>query len=136
MSKLLNLKLGGLFGYVEQRVLLSDFTDGGAAVGTLVLDEGIPVGAYVLNTLLTDVTGFAGDTSCTLTVGDGTDADRYNTGTPSIFTTANMVDMGVPSGTKPHAAAKNVTLTATSGSDWGAVTAGAFTIRIVYLVGG
>lgn len=119
---------------IQQRVAFGDFTDGTAAVGTLVLTEGIPAGAWVLRTVLQDLTGFTGDTSCVLTVGDGTDVDRYNTGTPSIFTTAVAVDMAAPSGVQIHVLAKSVTLTATSATDWGAVAAGAFTIRIYYLL--
>lgn len=119
-------------GAVVQTVAVADFTDGGAAVGTLVLDYGIPLGATVVRSFLLALTGFTGNTSCTLTVGDGTDPDRYNTGTPSIFTTAaGETDLGAISGTAYHTAAKSVTLTATSGSDWGAVTAGQATVVIV-----
>ena len=119
-------------GAIVQTVAVADFTDGGAAVGTLVLDYGIPLGATVVRSFLLALTGFTGDTSCTLTVGDGTDPDRYNTGTPSIFTTAaGETDLGAISGTAYHTAAKSVTLTATSGSDWGAVTAGQATVVIV-----
>lgn len=119
-------------GAVIQTVTYSQFTDGGAAVGTLVLTDGIPVGATAKRCFVQALTGFTGDTSCTLTVGDGTDADRYMTGTPSIFTTAaGETDLGTPSGTVYHTAAKSVTLTATSGSDWGAVTAGTATVVIV-----
>lgn len=125
--------LGGMH-VIQQRIELADFTDGGSTSGTLVLDEQIPVGAFVLRALLVDVTGFAGDTSATITVGDGTDADRYNTGTPSVFTTAAAIDLGAPSGTQIHTAAKSVTLTVTSNSDFGAVTAGAATVRIYYLL--
>lgn len=136
MGKLKNVKTGSFLDYIEERVEQSQFTDGGAAVGTYVLKQQIPVGASVIQALVTDVVAFAGDTSCTLTIGDGTDADRYNTGTPSIFAATDMVTMGAPSGVREHSAAKSVTLTATSASDWGSVTGGALTVRIVYLVGG
>lgn len=119
-------------GVISETVALADFTDGGAAVGTVVLASAIPVGAFVTRAYLLDVTGFAGDTSAVITVGDGTDPDRYNTGTPSVFTTATAIDLGAPSGTQIHAAAKSVTLTVTSAADWGSVTAGALTIRIFY----
>lgn len=119
-------------GAIVQTVTFAQFTDGGAAVGTLNLTYGIPVGATVKRTFLQALTGFTGDTSCTLIVGDGSDTDRYMTGTPSIFTTAaGETDLGAISGTAYHTAAKTVTLTATSGSDWGAVTAGSLTIVIV-----
>lgn len=119
-------------GVISQRVLRADFTDGGAAAGTLVLGNQIPVGAWVERVLLRNVTGFTGNTSAVIIVGDGTDHDRYNTGTPSVFTTANAIDLGAPSGTQIHTAAASVTLTVTAASDFTAVTAGALTIDIYY----
>lgn len=135
MGKLLNMKLDGPLGYIEAEVRLADFTDGGSTSATYQMKEAVPIGAYVLNTLVTDVIGFTGDTSAVIIVGDGSDTDRYNTGTPSVYTTANQVAMGVPSGTKEHTAAIYPTLTITSGADWGSVTAGRLKIRIVYLKG-
>lgn len=119
---------------LQQRVSFADFTDGGSAVGTLALTEKIPVGAWVQQALLLNVTGFTGNTSAVMTIGDGTDVDRYNTGTPSVFTTANAIDMGVPSGTKIHTAEATVTLTVTGNSDFTAISAGAATVRICYLL--
>lgn len=119
-------------GVICQRVTYDEFTDGGAAVGTLVLDDSIPLGAFVVRTLIENVTGFAGNTSAALTVGDGSTADRYNTSTVNVFSTATVLDAGAVSGTALHTAAKNVTLTITVNSDWGLVTAGALTIKIFY----
>ena len=110
----------------------ADFTDGGSTSGTYEYTTDIPKGAVVTRTLITDVTGFAGDTSAVITIGDGTDEDRYNTGTPDVFTTATDIDAGVVSGTAYHAAAATPTLTVTSGSDFGAVTAGSVTVTIFY----
>lgn len=119
-------------GVIRQTVLFSQFTDGGSTVGTKTLTEQIPAGAFVRQTILQNVTGFTGNTSAVLTVGDGTDVDRYNTGTPSVFTTAVAIDMGVPSGTKIHVTAATVTLTVTSATDFTSVSAGALTISIFY----
>jgi hypothetical protein len=116
-----------------EKVLFSQFTDGASTSGTYALKQTMPVGAFVLQTVLVDLVGFTGDTTATIIVGDGTDTDRYSTGTPSVFTTAAMFDVGVPSGLKAHIAAKTVTITITSGSDWGLVVAGSFTIKIFYL---
>lgn len=121
--------------YEESGISYSDFTDGGAAVGTYTCGFTLPINFYIEKLQIVDVTGFAGDTSCTLTVGDGTDADRLNTGTPSIFATATIVEMGAPSGTRPITTEFKPVLTATSGSDWGAVTAGQLTIKVIgYMV--
>lgn len=116
-----------------ETVTRADFTDGGSTSGTYNLKTQIPAGAWVLRTILQDVTGFTGDTSAALIVGDGTDTDRYNTGTPSVFTTAVAIDMGAPSGTQIHTAAKTVTLTVTSNADFTNVAAGQLTIKIFYL---
>jgi hypothetical protein len=121
-------------GCVQKRITRAMMTDGGAAVGTYTLTETIPAGAFVTQTLLHDVTGFTGDTSATVTVGDGTDVDRYNTGTPSLFTTAVMIAAGVPSGTKEHIVEKAPVVTITSAADFTAVVAGAFTLKIFYIL--
>lgn len=121
-------------GVVQQTVALADFTDGGAAVGTLVLNGSIPKGAFVERVILVNVTGFAGDTSASLQVGDGTDADRYNAAADiDVFSDVGALDGGAPQGTQIHAAAvTTITLTITTAADWGSVTAGGFTIRILY----
>lgn len=110
------------------------FTDGGAAVGTYSLNEVIPVGALYLGTAVTAVTGFAGDTSAAMTIGDGTDVDRYNTSTINVFATAaNGIASGVPSGALYHAAQVTPKITITSATDWGAVSAGSVTFEMYYL---
>ena len=103
----------------QEKILVSQFTDGGSTAGTYVLKTTIPAGAVYARTLSNALTGFAGDTTATVTIGDGTDVDRYNTGTPDWFTTAAAgIDLGVPSGTLFHADAKSVTVTVTTGSDF------------------
>jgi hypothetical protein len=119
---------------ITQTVLFSQFTDGGSTAGTFVLTETIPINAFVIQTTLINLTGFTGDTSAVIVVGDGSDVDRYNTGTPSVFTTVAGLAMGVPSGVKDHlTAGATVTITVTSAADFTAVVAGQFTIRIYYL---
>jgi hypothetical protein len=104
----------------QETISVADFTDGGGATGTLALGITIPAGAVYAQTLVTGVVGFAGDTSATFQLGDGTDADRYSTGTPSVFATAVAgADAGVPSGTKFHSAAKTPTVTVTTATDFG-----------------
>jgi hypothetical protein len=121
-------------GVAVVRANYADFTDGGAAVGTLASGVTIPAGAWVLRTVVTGVTGFTGDTSAALTIGDGTDADRYNNATVDVFTTVVALDGGAPSGTQVHTTAKDITLTITSATDWGAVEAGDLTVKVFYLM--
>jgi hypothetical protein len=130
-----NLKKDSPFGYIEEFITRSQFTDGGSTSGTYQMKTAIPLHAYVVNSVLTKLTGFIGDTSATIIIGDGSDTDRYNTGTPSVFTTAEALALGVPSGTKEHIAAIFPTITVTSGSDFTAVTAGGFMLKIIYFKG-
>lgn len=125
----------GVLRKITETVLYSQFTDGGSTSGTYTLTAGtIPAGAIVLFSSVSAITGFTGDTSAVITIGDGTDVDRYNTGTPSVFTTAaNGVSVGAPSGTQYHTAGKSVVLTVTSATDFGAVAAGSVTVNLYYL---
>ena len=119
---------------ITQTVTRAEFTDGGSTSGTFNLTETIPVGALVIGAALTNIVGFTGDTSAVIIVGDGTDTDRYNTGTPSVFTSiAAGIALGVPSGVTYHAAQKTITLTVTSAADFTNVAAGSVTIELYYL---
>jgi hypothetical protein len=123
-------------GVLAQRFTVADFTDGGSTAGTLLLDGSIPVGVTVKRTYLRNVVGFAGDVSATFIVGSaGVDTDRYNTGTPSVFATADHVSVGAVSGTAYHAAAIQPTVTITTATDFGLTVtngAGAATIFILF----
>lgn len=117
----------------QETFAYGDMTDGGGAAATFDLSHSIPAGADFLKTTIHALTGFTGDTSAVITVGDGTDVDRYNTGTPNVFTTAAAgVAMGAPSGTTFHAAAKTPKVTITSNADWGSVSAGQVTVTLFY----
>lgn len=117
-----------------QKITRAEFTDGGSTSGTLALNVSIPAAAVYVQTLVTELVGFTGDTSAAFIIGDGTDTDRYNTGTPSAFTTAAAgLDAGVPSGTKFHSAAKTPTVTITSAADFTNVTAGEMVVTMVWL---
>jgi hypothetical protein len=124
---------GGGFGCINQTISYADFVDGGGASGTFVLDEGIPDGAVVQRAILHSLTGFTGDVSAFVQIGDGTDVDRYSTGTPSVFTTnPSGCDLREPSGTAWHDDAKSVTVTITSNADFTSVSAGAATVAVCY----
>jgi len=118
---------------ISQTILKSAFTDGGSTSGTKTMTTQIPAGAIFLYSEVIVNVAFSGDTTAVLTIGDGSDVDRYNTGTPSIFTTGAK-EMGAPSGTRYHAAAQTVTLTVTSTADFTNVnTAGSITVNLYYL---
>jgi hypothetical protein len=119
----------------ETGILYSAFTDGGSTVGTFALTDPIPAGAFVLEVEVDVVAGFANDTSAVLTIGDGTDVDRFNTGTPSVFATAATgIAVGRPSGRGYCATAATVTLTVTTNADFTSVNAGNLSVRIRYIL--
>ena len=121
-------------GVITQTVAFSDFTDGGSAVGTLTMSDEVPKGAILLGTKVIVNAGFTGDTSATVKIGDGSDDDRYMTGTPSVFATAaDGIETGAPSGSKLLTAANSPVLTVTSDSDFTSVAAGSMTVSIYYL---
>ena len=117
--------------YEESGILYTDFTDNEDATGTYTCKITLPVGFFIERCWLTNVTGFAGDSTATITVGDGSDVDRLNTGTPSVFTAADAIDLGAPSGTQLVATAFKPVIIITEDSDWGDVAAGALTIKIM-----
>lgn len=126
-------QLGGI-SVLAEVVEYSDFTDGGAAVGIYTSSMDIPLGARVLYSMVNVITAFTGNTSCALDIGDGTDDDRYISSTAlDIFTATGLLDGAAPQGTPYHSAAKTPVLTATAGSDWGAVTAGKLVYKIWYI---
>ena len=121
------------WGKISQTILISTFTDGGGASGTKTLTSQIPAGAVFQHSRVLVNVACSGDTTAVITIGDGSDADRYNTGTPSVFTTGQK-DMGNPSGVRDHLTAATVTVTVTGGSDFGLVNVlGSLTIDLYYL---
>lgn len=117
----------------QQAITLSDFTDGGSTTGTVTLGVTIPAGAVFAQSLLTELTGAVGDSTATIQVGDGTDVDRYSTGTPSVSADSTAgADLGAPSGTKFHATAKTPVITVTEDDDFTDITALAFTITLFW----
>lgn len=114
-----------------------EFTDGGAAAGTLLTTALLPAGAYVLFSVLFLPVGFAEDVSCTIQIGSAGQVAAYMTGTASIFTAtpAGLSTLGPPSGRQFQAAASAVKLTITSDSDITPVIAGAGLLSVgVYYV--
>lgn len=116
--------------YEETGIVYTQFTDGGSAAGTYQVQFELPVGFFIERTQLVNLVGFTGDTTAAITVGDGSDVDRYNTGTPSVLTTTARLDLGIASGTRFIATANRPTITVTGGADWGSIAAGGFDIRV------
>lgn len=122
-------------GVLQETINYSDMTDA-TATGTYTFTDALPAGASVLRCHVLVTGAFLGDTSATITVGDGSgnDVDRYNTGTPSVFTlAAEGVDMGVPSGVPWNATALSPIVIVTTNADFTSVTAGIIVVRLFYI---
>lgn len=116
--------------YGETGILFSQFTDGGSAAGTYTCGFTLPVNFNISRVILTNVVGFTGDTTAVITVGDGSDVDRLNAGTPSVFTTVAALNLGVPSGVAAIVTEFRPVLTVTGGADFTSVVAGRLDIQI------
>jgi len=123
-------KVVALEKYEETGILYSDFTDLTTAVGNYTCKFTLPVGFNIVRATVANVTGFTGDTTAVITVGDGSDVDRLNTGTPSVVATIGGVDLGVPSGTVVVATAFKPVLTVTGGADFTSISAGQLDIQV------
>ena len=122
---------------ISETVPLASFTDNEDATGTYEMATDIPAGAWVICCVIAALTGFSSaenTSTATVTIGDGTDVDRYMTGTPSIIDDAAAgVALGAPSGVQYHAEAKTPTIIVTEDSDFGEFETGSMTVEIYYL---
>jgi hypothetical protein len=122
---------------LTETVAVTQFTDGGATAGTYIMAGSLPAGALVLGTKVIVPAGFAGDTTATLQIGDGSTVARFNTSTVNLFATAaNGIDSGVPSGLRLLTGTAKVTLTVTSSADFTSVVSngsGIVTVSILYV---
>ena len=126
--------VGGML-VIQETFAYSDMADGGGAAGTYTMNNQIPVGAYVLQTAVVNVTGFAGDTSASLDVGDGSDVDAYTQTAINVFADVAAAHGGsIATASLITTTAVSPVVTITSGSDWGSVTAGQVTVRIYCLL--
>jgi len=123
---------------VSQWILYSDFTDGGSTAGTKNMAATIPAGSFVIGSKVTVITGFTGNTTCTLGVGvSGTAGAFSGNSTHNIYTAAsNLVKAAFIStdcGLVAEGSATTVLLTATGTSDFTSITAGKMLVEVYYL---
>lgn len=118
---------------ITQTIKYTEFVDGGGAAGTLTMVSQLPAGAFLIGTKVTVKTAFIGDTSCVLKAGKTSGEDEFTDGTSINIFTAGTKGDSMEDPLEFLAAAASVYLQATSGSDWGLVTAGELTIDIYYL---
>jgi hypothetical protein len=98
----------------------------------------VPAGSFILGSKVKVETGFTGNTSAHLTIGDGSDADCYSGNTyHDVYTAAdNLVKAAfitTDCGLIATGSAATITLTVTTASDFTSVTAGQMFVEIFYL---
>ena len=102
----------------------------------------IPAGGYVLGAICNQVkTAFSGgsNTTMVMTIGDGTDADRYTATSATIdLATATLKGAGptagLMSGDPCHPEEKSVVLVVTVDSAYSTITAGQVHVRLFFLI--
>jgi len=119
----------------------ADFTDGGAAVGTVDILPAIPANSIVLGAQVDVIEAFAGEAAAVIQVGyasgdldavsPNTDPDLANLTASHILCGFNPVDLG--NGDSAIEAPTTVRVTITTTDDWTHVTAGKIRVRVMYL---
>jgi hypothetical protein len=134
-TQLNTLVTSPIINKISETVAYAQFTDGGGTTGTYTMTApGIPATAVVLYAVVTAVTGFTGDTTALLSIGDGTDVDRYNTGLYDVFGNAALgLDVTAPSGLIYHTVTKQPVIAITKATDWGAGTTGSVSVKVIYI---
>lgn len=111
----------------------TDFATAGGASGTATLATLIPAGAHYVQTIINKATGFAGNVSAGLFIGDGSDNDRYSQGTINVFADAPTgLNAGTPSGNRYHSNPGTPTFIVTTSNNFGSVTAGNIQGRMIF----
>jgi len=117
---------------VSQWVKYSDFTDGGSTSGTLDLTQTLPVGAFVLGTKVKVTTGFSGDTTATLAVGNTSDTNKYTDNTTVNVLAAATVGESAEDPLEFIASATTVRLTVTGAVAFSSIGAGKMLVEVFY----
>jgi hypothetical protein len=97
------------------------------------LDKAIPVGAFVIGSKVTIVTGFTGDTTAVLTIGKTAGEDEFTDGTNVNVLAAGIVGDSVEDPMEFIASATDVVCQITGASDFGLITAGKMLVEVFYM---
>lgn len=129
------MKIGMVKSICSQTLAFDKFTDNENTTGYIDFDKKLPAGAVPLFWRAKTTAGFAGDTSAVMQVGIDGDVNKYSANVAqSCFaagTVGSMV-LAVDAMTS-HATAQTPRVTVTSGTDFGAITAGAMKVEIFYI---
>ncbi|QDT95547.1 hypothetical protein [Gimesia aquarii] len=123
------------FHVLSETVAFGDFTDVDAS-GYIDLSTPIPEGSVVLGWQADVKTGFTGNTTAVVQVGESGNVDRFSAKLDSSCVAADVVGSAPPSVAANQgylAAAVTPRVTVTGGTDFTAISAGEMDIKIIYL---
>lgn len=118
-----------------QTIAIGDFTDNTDATGYVDLDIDIPAGAIVRGWQADVNTGFTGDTTAVIQVGESGNLDRFSSKVDNSVLAAGVVGAVAPSVTgDPAYCASDTTVrvTVTGGADFGSIAAGELDLKIIF----
>jgi len=124
------------FFVLSETVAIGDFTDGTDATGYIDLSTALPEGSLVLGWQADVKTGFTGDTSAAVQVGESGNVDRFSAVTANSCLTADVVGSPAAAVAANHgylAAAVTPRVTITGASDFGNFAAGEMDIKLIYV---
>tara|TARA_R110002167_G_scaffold61913_4_gene174918 strand:- start:21387 stop:22178 length:792 start_codon:yes stop_codon:yes gene_type:complete len=123
------------FHVLAETLVLADFADVDAT-GYADLSTSIPEGSVVLGWQADVITGFSGDTSAAVQVGESGNVDRFSAVTSNRCLTADVVGTVAPSisGDQGYlSAAVTPRVTVTGNADFSSISAGEMDIKILYV---
>ena len=122
---------------IEQSVAISGFTDDKGASGHIDLDDKIPAGSLVLCWVAETTTVFSGGVGNgaeTFLVGTPGEPDAFTLNDPRLLERGTSRDFGdVPKASQEIGVERTVRLTVTDLNDFGNISGGALTIKVVFV---
>lgn len=120
-------------GRIGQVVAHGDLTDQGGAYGTLDMNSDLPDGAVVLGSRARVIQAFDG-TNPDITVGTGSDVDRFQVGSEVGIGSTGEKDLGQPNG-QPAVGSGGVTPQVRIGedTDFGNISQGQVYVEVLYV---
>lgn len=125
-----------LINVLSETVAFGDFTDNTDTTGYIDLSNSLPEGALVLGWQASVVTGFTGDTSAVVQVGESGNVDRFSAVTANSCLTADVVGSPAAAVAANHgylAAAVTPRVTVTGAADFTSISAGEMDMRLIYI---
>ncbi len=121
---------------VSQTLAIASFTDNTNTTGYIDFTKALPVGAMVLGWKATVTTAFTGNTSAVMQVGIAGDLDKFSANTAqSCFTAGTVGSLALAAdAVTGFSSALTPRVTVTGGSDFTAITAGAMTVEVFFMV--